>query len=250
MAFISYRDTHDTAFNIPKASDRVWHTGLLRKLKSYWISCLNWIEALKLSILLNCLQENCCLDWFCEISFSWYCSLSLYLYYTILHKILFSGLGCCSQLLLACVRQAVEPGMLNCWSFTSCLFLTLASPSKYNELKSFLQYYFGRCSPELAEMVPLPHSSGRSSRYPNRLHDFLVIFLDVVVMSLPTVSFYSQLGSGILHAECFPLTYDLNIIFWFFLNSFPICFSSFPSCYSCYFMPCIGYSALHGMNPN
>ena len=68
--FISYRDTDDTAFNIPKASDRIWHTGLLPKLKSYGISCLNWIWALKLSILLNCLQENCSLDWFCEISFS------------------------------------------------------------------------------------------------------------------------------------------------------------------------------------
>ena len=62
--FISYRAIHDTALNISKVFDRVLHTGLLRKLKSYGISCSNWIGALKLSILLTCLQENWSLDWF------------------------------------------------------------------------------------------------------------------------------------------------------------------------------------------
>ena len=38
----------------------------------------------------------------------------------------------------------------------------------------FYMYYFGRCSSELAEIVPLPHSSGRSTRYSNRLLDFSV----------------------------------------------------------------------------
>ena len=38
---------------------------------------------------------------------------------------------------------------------------------------SFLyRYYFGRCSSELAQLVPLPFSQGRSTRYSERLHNF------------------------------------------------------------------------------
>ena len=35
----------------------------------------------------------------------------------------------------------------------------------------FYRYYFGRCSSELAQLVPLPFSQGRSTRYSDRLHD-------------------------------------------------------------------------------
>ena len=35
-------------------------------------------------------------------------------------------------------------------------------------------YYFGGCSSELAELVPLPYSRGRATRYSDRLHDFSV----------------------------------------------------------------------------
>ena len=38
----------------------------------------------------------------------------------------------------------------------------------------FYRYYFGRCSSELAQLVPLPFSRGRSTRYSDRLHDFSV----------------------------------------------------------------------------
>ena len=38
----------------------------------------------------------------------------------------------------------------------------------------FYRYYFGRCSSELAQLVPLPFSQGRSTRYSDRLHDFSV----------------------------------------------------------------------------
>ena len=34
----------------------------------------------------------------------------------------------------------------------------------------FYRYYFGSCSSELVELVPLPHSRGRSACYSNRLH--------------------------------------------------------------------------------
>ena len=36
----------------------------------------------------------------------------------------------------------------------------------------FYMHYFGRCSSELAELVTLPFSRGRSTRYSDRLHDF------------------------------------------------------------------------------
>ena len=37
------------------------------------------------------------------------------------------------------------------------------------------RYYFGRFSSELAQLVPLPHSHGKSNRYSDSLHDFSVI---------------------------------------------------------------------------
>ena len=42
-------------------------------------------------------------------------------------------------------------------------------------LSLFYRYYFGRCSSELAQLVPLLFSRGRSTRYFDRLHDFSVI---------------------------------------------------------------------------
>ena len=38
----------------------------------------------------------------------------------------------------------------------------------------FCRYYFGRCSSELTQLVPLPFSQGRSTCYSDRLHDFSV----------------------------------------------------------------------------
>ena len=62
-------------------------------------------------------------------------------------------------------------------------------------LSLFYKYYFGRCSSELARLVSLPFSRGRSARYSDGLHS---PFLDVTRMSMSTVSFLAQLGSGIL----------------------------------------------------
>ena len=52
-------------------------------------------------------------------------------------------------------------------------------------LSLLYKYYFRRCLSELAELVPVPHSRGWSTRYSNMLHDFYVtMFLDVVRMSM------------------------------------------------------------------
>ena len=52
-------------------------------------------------------------------------------------------------------------------------------------LSLFYRYYFGRCFSELVQLVPLPFSQGRSTRYSDRLQD-------VTRMSMSTVSFLAQ----------------------------------------------------------
>ena len=72
------------------------------------------------------------------------------------------------------------------------------------------RYYFGRCSSELAQLVPLPYSQARSTRYSYRLHDFSVTiprcYKDVYVNS-----FFPRIArlSNSLPIECFLSTYDL-----------------------------------------
>ena len=78
-------------------------------------------------------------------------------------------------------------------------------------LSLFYRYYFGRCSSELAQLVPLPYSPGRSTHYSDRLHDFSVTiprcYKDVYVNSFfpRTARLWNSLP-----IECFPLTYDLS----------------------------------------
>ena len=78
-------------------------------------------------------------------------------------------------------------------------------------LSLFYRYYFGRCSSELAQLVPLPFSRGRSTRYSDRLHDFSVTiprsYKDVCVNSFfpRPISLWNSLP-----IECFPLSFDLS----------------------------------------
>ena len=50
----------------------------------------------------------------------------------------------------------------------------LAHRRNVASLSLFYRYYFGRFPSELAELVPLPYSRGRSTRYSDRLNDFSV----------------------------------------------------------------------------
>ena len=87
----------------------------------------------------------------------------------------------------------------------------LAHHQNVASLSLFYRYYFGRCSSELAQLVPLPYSRGRSTRYSDRLHDFSVTipkcYKDVYVNSFfpRTARLWNSLP-----IESFPLTYDLN----------------------------------------
>ena len=78
-------------------------------------------------------------------------------------------------------------------------------------LSLFYRYYFGRCSSELAQLVPLPFSRWRSTHYSDRLHDFSVTiprcYKDVYVNSFFPCT--ARLWNSLL-IECFPLTYNLN----------------------------------------
>ena len=87
------------------------------------------------------------------------------------------------------------------------------------------RYYFGRCSSELAQLIPLPYSSqGRSVRYSDRLHDFSVT-IPRCYKNVYVNSFFpcrTRLWNS-LPIECFLLTDDLNDI--------PVCFSLFYFCF-------------------
>ena len=50
----------------------------------------------------------------------------------------------------------------------------LAHRRNVASLSLFYRYYFGSYSSELAQLLPLPFSRGRSTRYSDRLHDFSV----------------------------------------------------------------------------
>ena len=74
----------------------------------------------------------------------------------------------------------------------------LAHRRNVASLSLFYRYYFGRCSLELAQLVPLPFSRRRSTRYSDTLHDFSVTIPRCYKMSMSTVSFLAQLDPGIL----------------------------------------------------
>ena len=87
----------------------------------------------------------------------------------------------------------------------------LAHRRNVASLSLFYRYYFGRCFSELAQLVPLPFSRGRSTHYSDRLHDFSVTiplcYQDTYVNSffLPTARLWNPLP-----IECFPSNYNLN----------------------------------------
>ena len=104
-------------------------------------------------------------------------------------------------------------------------------------LSLFYRYYFGRCSSELAQLIPLPYFWGSSTLYSDRLHDFFVTIPRSYKYVYVNSSFYrtARLWNS-LPIEYFPLTYDLNgfksrskryLITGFFLNRFPVCLNLF-----------------------
>ena len=133
-------------------------------------SLLNWIGALKLSLLLK-LPLRKLVPWFVL----WSSFLLRLLYKCTIGpciKCCHVGAGPTSYYLE--LLGALKNGYVGLLIFTCCLFWSLGSSSKWSQLKSFIKILLWKYSPEIAELVPLPYSSGMSTRYSNRLHDFSV----------------------------------------------------------------------------
>ena len=65
--------------------------------------------------------------------------------------------------------------MQDCWSLLIAASLEpLAHCGNAAGLSLCYRYYFGRCSSELAQMVPVYFSRGDSTRYSDILHNFSV----------------------------------------------------------------------------
>ena len=92
-----------------------------------------------------------------------------------------------------------------------CCHVWAGAPSCYMEFLDKLLKLIGRCSSELAQLVPLPFSQEGSTRYSDRLHDFSVTipryYKDVYVHSFFPCS--ARLWNS-LRIESFPLTDDLS----------------------------------------
>ena len=117
-------------------------------------------------------------------------------------------------------------------SLAACLE-PLAHRQNMGSLSLFYRYYFGRCSSELTQLVPLPFSRGRSTRYSDRLHDFSVT-IPRCYKDFYVNGFFPRTARlwNFLPIECFPLTYNLNgfksrINCSFFVKRFPTCFNFF-----------------------
>ena len=111
------------------------------------------------------------------------------------------------------LASSLEP-LGHCWNVAS--------------LSLFYRYHFGRCSSELAQLVPLPFSWGRSTHYSDILHGFSVTIPKDVYVS----SFFPHIVRlwNSLAIECFLLTYNLNgcksrINSRFFQKRFPVYFN-------------------------
>ena len=76
----------------------------------------------------------------------------------------------------------------------------LAHRQNLARLSVLYRYYFGRCSSELAQLIPIAYSRGRSTRYSDRLHNF-----SVTIPRSRTANLWNSLP-----IEYFPLTCDLS----------------------------------------
>ena len=101
------------------------------------------------------------------------------------------------------------------WLVTSCTIVShvhLTNRRTRCELKFLkVKLFIRRCSSELAQLVPLSYSRGRSTHYSDRLYDFSVSILRCY-KDVYANSFFPRTARlwNSLPIECFSLTYDLN----------------------------------------
>ena len=129
--------------------------------------------------------------------------------YGILLSRLAGALSCCLELLDKLqkrIYRTVGPSL-------AASLEPLVHRQNVARLSLFCRSFFGRCSSELVQLVPLPFSQGRSTRYSDRLLDFSVTiprcYQDVYIHSFfpRTVRLWNSLP-----IKCFLLTYSLRCI--------------------------------------
>ena len=123
-----------------------------------------------------------------------------------MYAILLLRLGWCFWLLLVTKTnmQDFDPSL-------AASLESLAHRHNVATLSLFYRYYLGRCYSEMVQPVPLRFSRGRSTRYPDRLHDFSVT-IPRCYKGVYVNSFFPRTARlwNSLHIEWFPLTYDLS----------------------------------------
>ena len=192
-----------------------WMGLFLRKnhrLRSWgWLSLLNWIGALTLSLFLK-LPPRKLGPWF--ILWSFYLLRLLFIYKSSIRSCMeycchvWAGAPSCYLGVLDKLQKRIcrAVGPLLATSLEP-----LAHPRNVATLYLLCMYYFRRYSSELTQLVPLSFSPGRSTRYSVKLHEFSDTiprcYKDVYVNS-----FFPRTARlwNYLPIEYFPLTYDLN----------------------------------------
>ena len=148
---------------------------------------------------------------FYEVSFFWGC---FYLYKS---TILSCMEYCCHVWDVAPSCYLESPDKLQKWMCRTvgpslaAYLEPLAHRRNVGSLSLFYRYYFGRCSSELAQLIPLLYSRRRSTCYSDKLHDFSVPIPRCYKIAYVN-SFFPRTARlwNSLPIECFPLTYDLN----------------------------------------
>ena len=143
-----------------------------------WLSLLDWIGALPLSLLIK-LPPRKLEPWFILWSFFLLKLLCISIYPPYAHAwntVVTPGLvplNCYLELLdklQKWICKTIGPSL-------ATYLEPLAHRQNEASWSLFYRYYFGRCSSELAQLASLPYSQGTSTRYFDRLQDFSVIIL-------------------------------------------------------------------------
>ena len=135
------------------------------------------------------------------LSISLYIYMSIYIYICILYPPIYIYIYKCTS---ECHSQTTpilgeeiaraRPGILKFGLVNIYIYIYIYMAHRQNvaSLSLFYRYYFGSCSSELAQLVPLPYSRGRSTRCSDGCMIFLSPFPNITRMSMSTVSFLAQ----------------------------------------------------------
>ena len=112
--------------------------------------------------------------------------------------ILLPFLGCAPSFYLKLLDKLQERICRTAGPSRAASLESLAHPQNVDNLSLFHRYYFGRCSSELAELVPFPYFQWRSTRYSDRFHDFSVTIPRCYTVVYFNSYFLPRLDFGIL----------------------------------------------------